>query len=287
MTKAIFLGPEGSTFSHLAFSKLSEQYDVVPAHEIMPANSNREVLQLLVSNGGYASVAIETQAEGRVAEPLEAFIDLLQSFDNDSCPFHIIGAIQLRIHFCLMMNQDVCVEDSRCVLAHQKAFGACDRNLKGLGLPLHEVFSNGEAARLVSESPEFKDCMALGPCIAASKYNLKIVEENLEDGEAVTTFFLMGPKSHVRKIGLRNRALIVFKLSHEPGALVKALSTLSSENLNMIQIHSVHKGNHTYDFAVELDVDEDDMWNFKKAMFNFKQVVGKCICFGPFEVLSE
>ena len=287
MTKAIFLGPEGSTFSHLAFNALSEKYNVTSEIEIMSANSNRDVLQLLVLNGGYASVAIDTLAEGRVAEPIEGFIDLLGDFNTESCTFHIIGAIQLRVHFCLMMSRDICAKDAKCVLAHQKALGACKTNLEKLGLSQQEVFSNGEAARLISESPDFRNCMALGPSIAATRYDLQIIKEDFEDSEAITTFLLIGPKSHVRKVGLRNRALIVFKLAHEPGALVKALGALSSENLNLIQIHSVHKGNHTYDFAIELEVGGNEIWNFEKAMFNFKQVVGKCICFNPFEVLSE
>jgi hypothetical protein len=92
MNYITFLGPVGATFSHDAYTLLSEIY-LVPQLEIgaysncIPASANGEILGLIARHGGYGTIAMETLAEGRVAEPLESFIDLLRSYKTiRECP---------------------------------------------------------------------------------------------------------------------------------------------------------------------------------------------------------
>ncbi len=122
---------------------------------------------------------------------------------------------------------------------------------------------------------------------AAEKYGLKVLAEAFEDQEAVTTFFLIAPKEHKVAIGKKNRALIVYKVLHKPGSLVDSLIPFKTEGLNMIQIHSVHAGNGVYHFAIEVEVKENEMGQWQKAMKDFERCVEKHFTFGPFEVLSR
>lgn len=282
--KTIFLGPYGATFSHDAYTKLAKTYGALPASEFnyLEATTNNKILDLATSHDSYGAIAMETRAGGRVAEPVESFIKLL----HRPCPIHVIGALSMKIGFCLMGKVTNAFE-GRKILAHPKAFEACKQSVEIVGKPIMETSSNGEAARLVSEDPSYADCLAIAPASAAAKYGLTIFNPHFEYDEAFTTFFLIGPESHPVKVGKKNRVLIVYKVPHQPGALVKSLLPFDEHGLNLIHIHSVHVGNCTYNFAIELDVDESQLEAFAIAQKKFEAFVDTHLCFGPFEVLSE
>ena len=293
MKNITFLGPVGATFSHDAYNVLAEIYNApkvvrgIAETNCKPASANGEILNMIAEHGGYGAIAMETLAEGRVTEPLESFIELLQKFDQKSCPFHIVGAVKMKLHFCLMVqscNQNRAVKK---IVAHAKSLGACKENILRASAETKTVNSNGEAARLIAEDPEYKNWAALGPKSAAEKYGLEILNPAFEDGEAVTTFFLIAPKEETMRVGKNNRALIICRLKHQSGSLVKALQALASENLNLIQIHSVHIRNHSYDFGIEIDVPENQIAGMTKAIKKFEGCVEKFLLFGPFEVLSH
>ncbi len=290
MKNITFLGPIGATFSHDAYDILAEIYDApkVNAVNCQPAVSNGEILRLIQQHDGYGAIAIETLAEGRVAEPLESFIELLKTYSSMSeCNFRVVGAIRLKLHFCLMVQPGISESEISRIVAHPKALGACKGRIANKALQTTDASSNGEAARLVAESDEYLSAAALGPKSASGKYGLKVLDEAFEDGEAVTTFFLIAPASHHVSVGKENRVLIVFKVPHSPGALVRSLLPFEQEGLNLIQIHSVHAGNHTYNFAIEIEIKENELESLNRAMVGFKAFVDSYLCFGPFEVLSR
>jgi prephenate dehydratase len=297
MEKITFLGPVGATFSHDAYNILAKLYDAPEAiikgesANCIPAPSNGEVLKLTLEHGGYGAIAMETLAEGRVAEPLESFIDLLKTCKKtDGCPLCVIGAIKMRLHFCLMVRPEMIMTPIRLftgMVCHSKSLGPCRDNIGLARLATKTVDSNGEAARLVAEDSKYATWAALGPKSAAEKYGLRILHGAFESGEAITTFFLLGPKEHKVLVGKENRALIVFKAPHKPGGLVRSLIPFEQEGLNLIQIHSVHVGNHTYNFAIEVEVGESQLQSFEKAMKSFENHVEEFISFGPFEVLER
>src|ERR1035437_8730830 len=113
------------------------------------------------------------------------------------------------------------------------------------------------------------------------------MDRRCRNGSAVPTFFLLRPKEHKVSVGKENRALIVCKAPRKPGGLVRSLIPFEEEGLNLIQIHSVHVGNHTYNFAIEVEVSESRLESFEKAMKSFGSHVEEFISFGPFEVLER
>jgi prephenate dehydratase len=186
-----------------------------------------------------------------------------------------------------MVRPDVSLDGITKIIAHPKALGACKAHVASMGTATVNSQSNGEAVRCVAENAECATFAALGPKSAARKYGLNILDEAFEDTEAVTTFFLLAPKDHLVCMGETNRALIVFKVPHVPGALVKALQPFGVEGLNMIQIHSVHAGNCTYNFAIEIEVSRGNIKLYEKAIGAFKENVEAHLCFGPFEVVGR
>ncbi|MBI5913531.1 hypothetical protein HY839_03800 [Candidatus Azambacteria bacterium] len=293
MYTVTFLGPCGATFSHNAYRILAKIFDAPPITDqrrvrYIPASSNGDVLALIAHHGGYGTIAMETLAEGRVAEPLESFIDLLKAYaKTDDCPFRIVGAIRLRLHFCLMVRPGVSPGNITTIIAHPKALGACAKRIALLGATTANAESNGEATRRIAENNDYAGCAALGPRSAAKKYGLSIVHGAFEDREAITTFFLIAPSTHPISPGKQNRMLITYKVPHTPGALVRSLQPFEREGLNLIQIHSVHTGNHTYNFAIEIEVKEQEQAAAQRAMKKFISCVDKYLSFGPFPVLSR
>jgi prephenate dehydratase len=290
MKKITFLGPVGATFSHDAYTKLIALFGAPEeaGNTIIPASRNREILPLIRDHGGYGAMAMETRAEGRVGEPVESFIDLLKVYDDShSCPFHVIGGIRMKIHFFLMAREGVSRAMIEKVISHEKSLGACKNRLIELGKPTLDCASNGRAAQEVAENPTCAKYAALGPASAAKKYGLTILnDEAFEDEEAVTTFFLIGPKRHVRKFGRENRALITYEVPHEPGALVDSLLPFKEEGLNLIHVHSIHAGRGAYHFGIELECSDAQIENWHRAMEKFTRVVKKHLTFGPFQMLS-
>ena len=298
MNYVTFLGPVGATFSHEAYNVLSKTYNAPSVDTdtgdalCLPTSTNREILGEICKHSGYGSIAMETVADARVTESLEGFIALLQNYDklkipgiSEGCPIHVIGAIRMELHFCLMVNPGVDLKCLQKVFAHPKAAGACKRRIEKNQLQVVEVTSNGEGARLVAEDAKYLNYASIGPKSAAQKYKLHILDENFEDNQAITTFFLIAPRIRKVSIGQENRALIVFRLEHQPGSLVRALQPFA--DLNLIQIHSVHTGNHSYDFAIEIDVKDHELPKFHEATIEFAKCVQRHLTFGPFQVLSK
>lgn len=284
-TNIVFLGPAGATFSYDAYAILSEIFKTRKFDDadsvLVPVKTNEEILPALIKiGGGYGVIAMETKAGGRVVEPVESFIDLL---DLTDCPIAVIGAIKMQLHFVLMAREGVKKESVKKILAHKKAFGACRQNIFSLGLESIESGSNGQAAEDVATKNEYKDCAALAPISAAIKYNLSVLDSQFEDEKAVTTFFLLGPKGSKPVICKNNRALIVFRLKHEAGSLWNAIGFL--KEFNMIQIHSAYH-NGGYDFMVELEIEESEINNFNEAVEKFRQTVLSSLIFGPFGVVE-
>ncbi len=287
MNKIVFLGPYGATFSHDAYTILAKKYraPTVTEGNYVAASSNSEVLRLIEEHGGFGALAMETLAGGRLNESLETFICLLNDQRRSKdFGFRVIGAVKLKISFCLMAQIHVEEKQVSEIIAHPKALEACKNRILTGHFRTLNVPSNGEAARLVSLEDKYSRSAALGPKSAAQKYGLKVLNSSFEDEDAFTTFFLIGPEWHKVSIGRNNRILVIFKLKHTPYALVNALSPFARENLNVSQVHSVYCGRNSYHFAIEIELGRKQVASLNKAMYSFFDQVEDCVSFGPFEV---
>jgi len=288
MHKITFLGPFGATFSHDAYNVLAELYGAPKATEYCyyPASSNSEILKIITGHSGYGAIATETLADARIDENLGEFAGLLDA-TQASIPFCIAGAIQLELHFCLMARHDISLDSISRVVGHNKAYGVCKENIARLGAAFVRVDSNGEAARLVAESEEYRLSAALGPRSAAQKYGLSILNDTFEDARAVTTFFLLAPSSHEIATTEKNRLLVAFKSPHKPGGLAYSLLPFAEEGLNLTHLYSSHSSNLTYNFVIEVEVGAHEIRAVDRAMEKFRKHVDKHLSFGPFPVLSR
>ena len=195
-------GQKRTTFSYEAYLVLSKAFRAPKVTDenspYMSAERNDDILPTLMRTGGYGVIAMDTKAEGNVLESVKPFFALLGSGSLER-PFTIIGAIRMKIHFALMVRKGVKKEDIKTVIAHKKAFGACQQKISSLGWECIESPNNGKAAEDVATKEECKEYAALGTLSAAEIYGLSVLEYPFEEETAITTFFLLGPKIRNRQ----------------------------------------------------------------------------------------
>jgi len=281
-----YLGPSMTTFSALAYEKSAELFGaprIIDGEESL-AEKNEEVLPLVVGHGGYGVIAMETEAEGRIGQNVNTFVNLLNNYQNTvDCKVKVIGAIRMPITFVFMVRPEILsINDITMLVAHRKALGACKKRIKELGIKVVESDSNGKAAEDVATKSEFAQAAALGPRVAAEKNGLKVLEE----AYAVTTFFSIGPKDHAsQNLSEVSRCLLVFRTKNEPEAIINALSPISKAGLNLRHVRDYYVGNDQYDFATEIECRMDQVDDLSRAMGEASQHMLRHILFGPFPVV--
>lgn len=237
--KITYLGPSGVTFSAIAFYRMVEAFGVqdrvVGAEEALAAR-NDDIVPLVAEHHGWGAIAMETLSTGRVDPPVNSFIELLDAHDNESCPIGVVGALRMTINFVLMALPGLSLQRLEGVRGHAKAIGACKGNVDRLGVPILEADSNGQAAEDVALNPKFSMYGALAPMEAAVKYGLEVLSPAFEDKEAVTTFFLLGPRGWNVTSCKQQQSLLVFGLEHHPLALVNALSPFGESGMDLTYI---------------------------------------------------
>lgn len=292
-----YLGPAGATFSAIAYDRLAEIFGAPTSScdgvSTSLARTNEDIVPLLIQNGGFGAIAMETKVGGIVGPPLNSLIKLLERYDrwsDEDPPIRVCGALAMKISFALMVRPGTTMDEIKIIHAHPRALEACRKNLNNLKCLTIESVSNGQAAEEVSKS-DSRGVAALGPAQAAKKYGLEVLSSSFEDVEAVTTFLLLGPplsKGLVQKGGVSEyQSIVVFRLDDQVGALLKALEILKLHEINLNYIASLHQVNGCYDFAIQIKLKEYQIRDHKLAMDSFHCRVKNSICFGPFPVISE
>jgi len=221
MVKIAYLGGEYS-YSHLAALERFGQ-----SFESLRVNSIAAVFEEVNrKHADFGVVPLENSTDGRVADTLEMFIRLPQ--------IKVCSEIRLKIHHHLLANCEQ--PEIRRVYSKGNALGQC-RNWLAKNIPhasQHEVSSTADAARLAQSEP---GAAAVASRQAAVRYGLRILFSNIEDSPYNETRFAVIGSQEVARTGSDKTALM-FKVSHQPGALVDALSLFKQNKINLTWIES-------------------------------------------------
>ncbi|MES2985815.1 MAG: prephenate dehydratase domain-containing protein [Patescibacteria group bacterium] len=287
-----YLGPIGTTFSAVAWKHFVKLFGAPDGDEVncLPAVANGDILKRVMSHHGYGAVAITTKCRGKLRESLDPYADLLLHYSsNDECPFTVIGAVNLKLNFCLMAKSTASITSLKGVLSHEVGLAACKKYIKKHGLEEIKMQTNGLAARAIASEEKYSQFAALGPCEAAEIYDLNILEENVQDKEAFTLFTLVGPKQHKIIHAENNLAIVVFNIPNSPNSLTHVLSLFGSPGLNLSYIHLTHiEDSERYNFLITMEVHRDQIPDFNLAIQLLgEQVTRKFLTFGPFPVIQK
>ncbi len=233
-----YLGPEGSFTEQAVWKHFGSSVIMKPITSL--SDIFREV-----ENGkmDYGVVAIENSLDGSVKETLDEFID---------SPLKVLGEEFLNVHQNLMANVNSITEIKR-IYSHPQSFGQC-RTWLETNMPNVEkidVSSNSKAASMV---PWEKFSAAIAGKLAAEKYSLNILAENIEDNpENFTRFWIIGSNKH-EFINPEKTSLLV-SVMDKPGALLKLLQPFQMFNINLSKIESRPSKRRPWDYLFFIDLD--------------------------------
>jgi chorismate mutase/prephenate dehydratase len=225
-----YLGPAG-TFSEMAVAK-----HFGDSVEGAPVASQ------------FAVVPVENSTEGAVGRTLDL---LLQT------PLAICAEVVLRVHQNLMGKRESAAGATR-VYSHAQSLAQCHQWLAA-NLPQAErvqVASNAEAARLAAQEP---GACAVGPAIAAARYGLHLLAENIEDApNNLTRFLVLGALDTV-PTG-KDLTSLVMSAPNRPGAVHALIAPFAKHGVSMSRIESrpARFGRWEYMFYIDIEGHQRD-----------------------------
>ena len=242
--KVAYLGPEGT------YSESALQNKFGSSVKTKPQSSIRSVFEE-VKKGlcDFGIVPIENSTEGSV----NLTLDCLMDFDLTIC-----GEIEMKIEHNLIGYNKPMPKEGIEIHAHEQALAQCKEWLSSYcpQAKLVPVSSNSQAAMNSSVN---EGVMAIGGKEAAQKYNLDILDSNIEDSSSNTTRFIVIGNSQSSKTGT-DKTSIVVTTKNEEGALYAVLLPFNELSLNLTHItyRPSKKDKWHYSFFIDFEGHEDE-----------------------------
>ena len=250
-----YLGPAG-TFSEEAVVKhFGKSVTGVPCGSI------DETFQSVESGAAsYGVVPVENSTEGAVGRTN----DLLFQRQLQIC-----GEVMLPVHQCLM-NKSGRPDGFGKIYSHSQSLAQCRGWLNAHYQKVERVavVSNAEAARLASLE---EGAAAVAGRIAAERYGLTIVAENIEDESRNITRFVVIGNHDAGRTGL-DRTSLVMSTRNRPGAMNELLVPLAQNQVSMSRLESrpARSGLWEYLFFVDIEGHRSDD-NVAKALAEVRE----------------
>ena len=235
MKEKIAIQGELGSYSHLAATEIFS--DV----EIITCKTFDQALEIAKNNNNMKTVIpIENSIAGRVADVHY----LLPKYK-----LKIIGEYFHQVNHCLLALKGNEMKNIKYVKSHSHAISQCHEKINKYNFtPVIEADTAGSAKKLSEE--QSKDVAVIASELAASIYNLDIVERNFEDTAGNTTRFLIMSSKMSDFISLENNTkyitTCIFKLKSLPAALYNSLGGFAKNNVNLTKLESFAV-NNTFD----------------------------------------
>jgi prephenate dehydratase len=243
-TTVAYFGP-AATFTQEAL--LSEP-DLAAA-DLRPLATITAVLEE-VANGGadLGFVPIENAIEGTVSATIDGLI-----FDVD---LFIQREVVMDIHLHLMAKPGTLISQIEKVSSYPHALAQCQKYLARQVPGAEQVAANStaDAARLLGESGA-PNVAAIAPRLAAERYGLAILAEDVEDHPENQTRFVAVARSRVPKpTGHDKTSIVCFQRADHPGSLHGILGQFAARNINLTKLESRPTKQSLGDYCFVIDL---------------------------------
>lgn len=191
----------------------------------------------------YGVVPLENSSTGAINDNY----DLVRDYG-----FYIVGEHSIKITQNLLGTKDASLSDIKYVFSHDQGLQQSSEFLKSNPQIKAQSFSNtAAAAKFVSDKNE-KEYAAIASKVAAQLYDLKIIEENIQNVESNNTRFIVIGKHLENRIN-SNCVSIVFTLQHKVGALSSILKVIKDHQINLSRIESRPIKNRPWEYYFYID----------------------------------
>jgi chorismate mutase/prephenate dehydratase len=236
MTIAYF-GPE-ATFTHLAaLKRFGASLSYAAQNTISDVFT--EVSQ---HRADYGVVPVENSTEGVVTHTLDMLVD---------SDLKIVSQIVMPIQHCLIGRDPL--PKIQILYTHPQPLAQC-RSWLQRHLPNAEVIEASSTTRAAALAAGRKRAAAIASSLAAERYNLQIVEEDIQDNPDNATRFLVLGRQCSPPTG-HDRTSLLLSVADKVGALFHTLAPFSRSRLNMTKIESRPSKRKAWEYFFFIDVD--------------------------------
>ena len=241
MSTYAYLGPAG-TFTEAALQKISQPQDLLLPY----ANVTATLDAVRKGEAEFALVPIENSVEGVVARTL----DELATGD----PLVIAGEVTIPVTFSLMTrNEKIDIES---IATHPHAESQC-RAYIAKNYPKAEIIPTASTAAAAEALVSGLYDAAIAAPVAAQRYGLKILANDISDTPgAVTRFVLVTKPGQLgTSTGHDRTSLAVFIAIDHAGALLEILTEFKKQEVNLTFIQSRPTGLELGHYHFIIDVE--------------------------------
>jgi chorismate mutase / prephenate dehydratase len=232
-----YLGPE-ATFTHQAAirrfgSSLRYASQKTIADVFTEVSKNR---------ADYGVVPVENTTEGVVTHTLDMFVD---------SDLKIVAQIILPVQQCLLSKWRR--PQIKKLFAHPQSLAQCRGWIQN-HLPRVEIIETSSNARSAEFAAKEKFTAAIAGALAAEKYNVPILEQDIQDNAANATRFLVLGRQCSPPTG-NDRTSLMVSITDKVGALYSALAAFRRYRINMTKIESRPSKRKAWEYFFFIDCD--------------------------------
>lgn len=192
---------------------------------------------------GYGILPVENSIHGSVNE----VYDLMRKYR-----FHISKVVRLQINHALLTRHGVELKDIKEIYSHEQALGQCDRFLNGLkGVKVTSCENTAIAAKNVSTS-ERNDAAAISTRKCAELYNLKVLSDDIQNGDNNYTLFICISKKMEIYPGA-DKVSVMLTIPHKTGSLYGVISKFAALGINISKLESRPMRGKNFEFMFYID----------------------------------
>ncbi|MHB1165519.1 MAG: prephenate dehydratase [Candidatus Nanopelagicales bacterium] len=243
--RVCYLGPRG-TFCEAALLSMPGLQEA----EHVPAPSEQAAIDSVRSGESDAAlIPIENSIEGSVSVTLDQLAQGQRLV--------IVDEVAIPVRFALLARPGTTLADVASLASHPHALAQV-RGWLAESLPRARVIpaqSTAGAAALLQEGAPYD--AAVAPLLAAERYGLAVLAEDIGDTEDAATRFVLvrKPGSLPAPSGADKTTLTLFMRMDQPGALMAILNEFAVRGVNMTRIESrpTRKALGDYYFSVDVE----------------------------------
>lgn len=197
-----------------------------------------------------AFVPVENSHAGTVVEAYDLLVDY---------PVTILAERIHPVHHHLLGISGAEPAGLERVFSHPQALSQSATYLREAGLESEPYYDTAGAAQMVSERQDPRYA-AVASRLAGERYGLSIMAESIQTSpDNATRFFLLGPgmwswDTEDPTAGA-GKTSIVFATEHKPGALVRALTCFSRQQINMQRLESRPSRRRSWEYLFFADLE--------------------------------
>jgi prephenate dehydratase len=203
-----------------------------PDYEPVPCATFEEAFEAVKSGRcELGMIPVENSIAGRVSDVHHLL---------PSSGLKIVGERFKPIHFQLMANPGVKLEEIKTVASMAIALGQCRKTVRRLKAKTESVGDTAGAAKMLAEHPD-PTRAAISPALAAEIYGLEILLRDIEDEHHNTTRFLVltaEPSPPAPPFTQPCITSFVFRVRNLPAALYKAMGGFATNGVNISKLES-------------------------------------------------